>query len=134
MMENTVNVSTLDTLISLYKDDAETLEIITDALETFEKYHQAIYRLEIQRRLYTHGAMGAETYRTVIPDLDSVRTRNHNTLLSEVKLLNRLAEQNRLPPFYDGTVSEERPIRTWVADAVLDFVRQVIDDRVTGGR
>ena len=55
-------------------------------------------------------------------------------MLSGVNLLNRLAKQNNLPPFYDGEVSEEKPIRTWVADAVLEYVRQVIDDRVTGGR
>jgi len=133
-MENKINTDTLNALISIHKDDAEMLEIITGALESFEKYHQAIYKLEIRRRLYAQGAMSAETYRVLIPDLDSVRTRNHNALLSEVNLLNRLAAQHGLPPFYDGPVSEERPIRTHVADAVLFFVRQVIEDRVTGGR
>ena len=60
--------------------------------------------------------------------------QNHNAMLSEVSLLNRLAEENGLPLFYDGEVSAERPIRTWVADAVLAYVRQVIEDRITGGR
>ena len=133
-MENKISTETLNALISLYRDDAEMLEMITDALDTFEKYHQAIYKLEIQRKLYTQGAMSAETYRVLIPELDGIRTRNHNTLLSEVNLLNRLAAQNSLPPFYDGPVSEERPIRTHVADAVLAFVRRVIEERITGGR
>ena len=132
-MENKISTETLNNLISRYKDDTEMLDIITGALDSFEKYHQAIYKLGIQRKLFTQGAMSTETYRVLIPDLDSVRTRNHNALLSDVRLLNRLAEQNGLSPFYDGPVSEERPIRTWVADAVLDFVRQVIKDRITGG-
>ena len=132
-MQNRINTDTLNQLIVRYRDDAEMLKLITDALENFEKYHQAIYRLEVQRRLYAQGAMSAETYRELIPDLDSVRTRNHNALLSDVKLLNRLAEQDGLLPFCEGTVSEEHPFRTWVADAVLAFVRQVIEDRVTGG-
>ena len=103
-------------------------------LADFEKYHQAIYRLEIQRKLYSCGAMDSETYRDLIPRLDSIRTQHHNAMLSEIRLLNRLAEHHGLPPFYEGEVSEAAPVRTWVADAVLDYVRQVINDRVTGGR
>ena len=133
-MAEKVHAEVVSRLIEIYRDDAEAVGIITDALDTFEKYHQAIFRLEIQRKLFTCGAMDPETYRTVIPQLDSVRTRNHNALLSEVRLLNRLAEQNGLPPFYEGEVSEEKPIRTWVADAVLDYVHQIILERVTGGR
>ena len=133
-MAEKINTETLNRLISAHKDDPDLVQIITDALESFEKYHQSIYRLEIMRKLYTCGAMSTETYRELIPELDSIRSGHHNTMLSELKLLNRLAAQDNLPPIYPGEVSEERPIRTWVADAVLDFVRQVIDDRVTGGR
>ena len=133
-MNHEININTLNTLIALHRDDPDTIEIISDALESFEKYHQAIYSLEIRRKLYAQGAISSETYREVVPELDGIRTRRHNVLLSEVNMLNRLAEQAGLPPVYPGEVSEERPIRTWVADAVLDYVRQVIDDRVTGGR
>ncbi len=133
-MENKVNPATLNTLISLYRDDAEMLEFIMNALENFESYHQAIYKLELQRKLYAQGAMSADTYRVLIPELDSLRTKKHNVLLSDVKMLNNLAAQHSLPLFYDGDVSEDRPVRTWVADAVLAFIRQVIEDRVTGGR
>ncbi len=129
-----MNCETLDRLIEIYKDETDMIEIIVDALESFEKYHQAIYKLEVRRKLYSYGAMSSETYREIVPELDSVRSRNHDALLSEVNLLNRLAKQNNLPLFYDGEVSKERPIRTWVADAVLEYVRQVIVDRVTGGR
>lgn len=133
-MNEEINTETLKQLIAIHRDDPEMTEIITEALESFEKYHQAIYSLEIRRALYAQGAISSETYREVVPELDGIRTRRHNVLLSEVNMLNRLAEQAGLPPFYPGEVSEERPIRTWVADAVLDYVRQVIDDRVTGGR
>ena len=133
-MNEKVNNDTLNRLISIHRDDPDTIEIITDALDSFEKYHEAIYKLEIKRKLYGNGAMNAETYREVIPDLDSVRTNCHNALLAEVNLLNRLSVQAGLPLFYDGEVSGDRPIRTWVADAILEFVNQMILDRVTGGR
>ena len=129
-----VNVDSLNRLIDTYKDDAEMTGIILDALESFEEYHQAIYSLELQRRLYAHGAIDADTYREKVSAMDQVRSFRHNTVLSNIRLLNRLADQEHIPPFYDGTVSEDHPYRTEVADAVLSFVRGVIADRVTGGR
>ena len=132
--DTAIHPETIDRLISIYQDNSEMLEIILDALDSFEKYHQSIYKLEIRRKLFARGAMSSEAYRSTIPELDSIRSKNHNAMLSEVNLLNRLAGQNDLPLFYDGEVSGERPIRTWVADAVLEYVQQVIDDRVTGGR
>ena len=131
---NSVHAETVDLLISVYHDDPEMIGIITDALESFEKYHQAIYTLEIRRKLFARGAMSSEAYREAVSELDNVRTKRHNNVLSEVSLLNRLAKENGLPLFYDGEVSTDRPIRTWVADAVLEYVRQIIVDRVTGGR
>lgn len=133
-MAEKVNSDVISRLIAIHKDDPDIIEIIVEALESFEKYHQAIYRLEIRRKLYACGAMSAETYRETVPELDSVRSGNHNALLSEVNLLNRLAKQDGFPPFYEGEVSKELPVRTWVADAVLEYVQQVINDRVTGGR
>ncbi len=129
-----IHPETIDRLMSIYQDDGEMLGVIVDALDSLEKYHQSIYKLEIRRKMFARGAMSSEAYRSMIPELDSVRSKNHNAMLSEVNLLNRLARQNNLPLFYDGEVSEEKPIRTWVADAVLEYVRQVIVDRVTGGR
>ncbi len=133
-MTEKIHPETIHRLLEIERDDAETIELLVTALESFEKYHQAIYRLEIQRKLYSCGAMDSETYRDLIPRLDSIRTQHHNAMLSEVRLLNRLAEQHGLPPFYEGEVSEAAPDRTWVADAVLDYVHQVILGRVTGGR
>ena len=111
-MNEKINTDTLNRLIALHRDDAEMTEIITEALDAFEKYHQSIYALEIRRKLYAQGAMGPDTYRVMVQDLDSVRTRNHNTVLSHVRMLNRLAGQAGLAPFYPGEVSEEVPVRT----------------------
>ena len=126
----TVNTETLNGLIRFFKDDFETLEIITMAFETFESYHQAIYQLEITRRLNACGALDGNGYREQFQAQDATRTRNHNALLAQVNMLNRLADEASLPPFYDGEVSEEKPIRRQVADAILEFVRQVIVERI----
>ena len=128
----TYNSETVKSLLSIYAGDGEMIEIILDALDSFEKYHQAIFSLELRRELHIRGAMDNETYREEIPRLDQIRTTRHNAVISSVKMLNRMAEQNGLRPFYDGIVSEERPYRTQVADSILLFVREIIENRVTG--
>ena len=125
-----VNNNTLNGIIKFFQDDQETLDMIVRALEIFEDYHRAIYALEITRRLYSCGAIDAETYRHDTFERDRTRTVNHNALLGQVTFLNRLAEEAGLPLFYEGVVSEERPYRREVADAILEFVRQVIIDRI----
>lgn len=124
------NMDTVKALLSRHANDREMIELIVDCLESFEKYHQAIYTLEIQRKLYNHGAMDSETYREKIPYLDQIRSAAHNAVISNVRMLNRLAEQAGLRPFYDDLVSEERPYRTELADAIMEFVGAVIDERI----
>ena len=87
-MTEKIHPETIHRLLEIERDDAETIELLVTALESFEKYHQAIYRLEIQRKLYSCGAMDSETYRDLIPRLDSIRTQHHNAMLSEIRLLN----------------------------------------------
>ena len=125
-----VNVETLQKLFIAFRDDQEILEEIESALMTFESYHRAIYELEIKRRLYSGGAVEGDAYREMLTRLDKTRTINHNALLSQVNILNRIAAEGNLPPFYDGTVSEERPFRREVANAVLDYVRRIIVERI----
>lgn len=124
-----VNAETLYQLMAHYKDDQEMMALIADVLTAFEQYHAAIYALEIKRKLYAQGAMDADAYREEIPALDKTRTVRHNALLAQVNLLNRMAGGAGLPPFYDGVVSEDRPYRREVANAVLAFVEQIIRER-----
>jgi hypothetical protein len=61
--------------------------------------------------------------------MDKRRTMCHNSVLSSINILNRLATKENLSPLYDGTVSEERPYRTEVADAVLEYIEDIIKKR-----
>ena len=124
-----LNAETIAKLLSVFRDDRETLEDIEKALMLFEDYHRAIYELEIKKRLYACGAMDSEEYRELIPRLDKTRTYAHNALLTQVNILNRIAAEANLPPVYDGVVSEERPYRREVANAALDYVQGIILNR-----
>lgn len=125
-----LNADTIWRMLQHFRDDQETVETIENALMLFESYHKSVYELEVKKRLYSSGAMEADTYRELIPRLDKTRTYTHNALLTQVNVLNRIAAEASLPPVYEGIVSQERPYRREVANAVLDFVQQIIVNRV----
>ena len=128
-MEHRVNQAALSTLIQQAKDDPELLDYIFTALKSFEEYHNAVMADQFFPIVYSGGGMDGEQYRTKRAELDKRRTTAHNALLANVNLLNRMAAAVGIEPVYDGTVSEERPYRRMVADAVFDYLSVVINNR-----
>ena len=120
-----MNPKALDNLIQACKTDSELLEIIQDALRSFEEYHTAIYSMEIRKQLLA-GTVDALQYQEEIGEMDRRRTSSHNAVISNISLLNRLAEQAGLPPVYEGVISRDQPYRRQIADAVLNYVRDII--------
>ncbi len=119
---------TIDNLIEIYKDDEKVLGIIERSITTFEEYHSEIFKMELWMKIYS-SSVDDGTYKDNVSRLDKLRTVTHNSVLANVNLLNRLAEKNNLPPVYDGIVSEERPYRREVANAVLEYVENIIKKR-----
>lgn len=125
------NCEVLSKLISIYqsKGDDYGLDLICDELETFEEYHSAIYSMETKLKIKSLKSMEREDYQFMVESLDKKRTMLHNRVLIAVNVLNRMAAKEGLEPVYDGIVSEERPYRREVANAVLDYVESVIKSR-----
>ena len=73
--------------------------------------------------------MHADEYKTMVEEMDRRRTRMHNSVLASVNILNRLAASQNLAPVYAGIVSEEKPYRRDVANAVLAYVEEAIKNR-----
>ena len=119
---------TIDNLIEIYKDAEKVLGIIERSITTFEEYHSEIFNMELWMKIYS-SSVDDGTYKDNVSRLDKLRTVTHNSVLANVNLLNRLAEKNNLPPVYDGIVSEERPYRREVANAVLEYVENIIKKR-----
>ena len=51
-----MNYQSLERLIQTFKDDPELLQAIQDALDSFEKYHAAIYSMETRKKILIHSA------------------------------------------------------------------------------
>ena len=129
-MENKINKSSIEQLITRYADDKEMLDIIFDALSDFEEYHRRIYEMETKLKVYSAKCMELEVYRDMRENLDRSRTSQHNIVIMNAGMLNRLAKNKNIPPVYEGTVSEERPYRRELADAVLEYIRDIIKNRL----
>ncbi|MBE6688892.1 MAG: DUF3232 domain-containing protein [Ruminococcaceae bacterium] len=101
-----------------------------DALSGFEEYHRRIYEMEMKLKVYSAKCMEAEVYRDMRETLDRSRTNQHNIVIMDVGMLNRLAKNENILPVYEGVVSEERPYRRELADAVLEYIRDIIKNRL----
>ena len=123
-----MNRASLEEMIRLSKDDQDLMEAIQAAPLSFEEYHTAIYSMETKRKLLT-GTIDAQQFQSEITNMDRIRTSRHNAVLANVNMLNRIAAQYDLPPVYDGIISEQQPYRRQVADAVLEYVREIILER-----
>ncbi len=124
------NHETISRIIECCKNDDDILEMLEQALESFQAYHAAIYKLEVQMKLFSHGGKDRDEYRSSIEELDKTRTINHNAVIANVTILNRIASRYDLPPFYNGVISEEKPYRRDIADAVLEYVETIIRNRI----
>jgi len=80
-------------------------------------------------KIYSFKAMEKEDYQEMVMSLDKQRTMRHNSVITSVNILNRLAQKEGLPLVYNGIVSEERPYRRELADAVLNYIEKVIKNR-----
>lgn len=106
------------------------LEIIQNALLSFENYHNSIYKMETYKQIFTYKNTSKEDYHFKLESLDTSRTLNHNMVIDNVRILNRLCKQNNIPKVYDEIISTKQPYRRYIADAVLNYVENIINKRI----
>lgn len=128
-MQYILNADALEQLIQINNDDKETIDIIYDVIKGFEEYHARIVEMELKLKLYPSGMLECEVYQNMVTELDKRRTMGHDSVLTGVNILNRIAEKQGLELIYKGTVSKNRPYRREVADAVLNYLQKIIENR-----
>lgn len=124
-----LNRDSLNALIRISVSDEDAYDLICGALKSFQEYHAAIYEMETAKTLLSAKGEDPEKYRQSIQSLDRARTVCHNAVLANVNILNRMAENAKLPLVYEGIISEAHPYRREVADAVLNYIRNIVLER-----
>jgi hypothetical protein len=128
-MSNNFSKENLIMLIKSANDDIELLAFLSESLNSFVEYQQAIYQQEIYMMMFSHNNQSKEDYQDKVVQLDKSRTACHNAVIASVNAMNRLAEQRGIPTIYDGIISEDSPYRRQVADTVINFINTIISER-----
>ena len=123
-----INKESIKKLIEINKNDVDTLDFIKSFFDSFIEYHHAVYEDQIFPIIFG-GAIDGEDHRDRRSSLDRTRTICHNSVISNVGILNRMAKNAGLMPIYDGIVSEEKPYRREVANAVFEYIESIINNR-----
>lgn len=109
------NQATLD---YLQKDPDNNELVIAPAIQHFKEYALIVLRFNDQLVAWCNERSGAD-YRVLAENLDHHRTNIHNFCLSDIKILNRLAEKEHQAPF--AVSSKENPDRTDYGQAIVKF-------------
>ena len=124
-----LNKETIKKLIELNKNERDSLDFIKSCIESFEQYHKAVFDDQMFQIIYGGGALDGDEYRERRSSVDRTRTIHHNSIISNVNILNRMANKAGIEPVYNGVVSEERPYRREVANAVFEYIESIINNR-----
>ncbi len=100
-------------------EDSECLDMMEELIESASDYIRRVNVLEIGVMVGKYNKEGDE-YREYIKKFDKQRSNAHNSLISNVKIINRLCRNNNLPLIYQG--NEEDRIE------VAEFAKKVVDE------
>jgi hypothetical protein len=100
-------------------DDRECLDLMEDLISSASDYVRRVNVLEIGVMVGKYNKEGAE-YREYIEKLDKLRSNAHNSVITNVKIINRLCRKNDLSMIYSG--NEEDRIE------VGEFAQQVVEE------
>ena len=124
-----LNAESINKLFAVHKDNPEIIKFLQSALDSFEDYHRAVFDEQMFSALYGNSTMDSEAFREQCMALDRKRIIYHNSVISNVCILNRMAKNAGLPLIYDGIISEDRPYRREVANAVFAYIEKIINNR-----
>lgn len=100
-------------------DDRECLDLMEDLISSASDYVRRVNVLEIGLMVGKYNKDGDE-YKEYIEKLDKLRSNAHNSVITNVKIINRLCRNNNLEPIYSG--NEEDRIE------VAEFAQQVVEE------
>ena len=119
------NQATLD---YLQKDPDNNEPVIVPAREHFKEYALIVLRFNDQLADW-RNEMDGQDYRVLAENLDQHRTNIHNFCLSDIKILNRLAEKKQQVPF--AASSKANPDRTDYGQAIVKYCCERVSKIIT---
>jgi hypothetical protein len=110
----------IDALVNAHEKDYETIGIILDLISAFSAYVKIVNDMENLihiRKLY----MEAEDFRETLSNINSSRTRIHNSIINACKVLNRMAVEAGLPLIFEGNVEVRHEVARFAGELTLEI-------------
>lgn len=115
-----LNQKTLDKIFAT--NDEDYVDIATESINSFNKYTQIVVNFEDD--IAELKKESPDSYRTRMMDLDKKRKIAHDTCLSSVDILNRIAKNENIRPFCDlgANINSAKDVnRSDIADAIFTW-------------
>lgn len=121
------NQKTLDKILAT--NDEDYVDIAKDSINSFNNYTQIVVNFEDDIDELKKDS--PDSYRMRMVELDRKRKIAHDTCLSSVDILNRIAQNEKMQPFCDlgnNIKSAKEVNRTDIADAIFTWSYEHLDN------
>ena len=110
----------VNALLEKIKDDADKTSLVRDMVDSCANYVDTVVNVENAINVYRFRVEDPSELRVMIQRLDQTRRIVHNTVISNVRIVDRLCKINGVEPVFGG-LDEDRL-------AIAEFAKKVVDE------
>lgn len=110
----------VNALLEKIKDDADKTSLVRDMVDSCANYVDTVVNMENAINVYRFRVEDPSELRVMIQRLDQTRRIVHNTVISNVRIVDRLCKINGVEPVFGG-LDEDRL-------AIAEFAKKVVDE------
>lgn len=109
----------INALLEVVKDDADQISLVKNLISSCSHYVDVVVNTENSINIARFKINDPADYREYVQQLDKSRRIAHETVISNVHIVDRLCKLNKVEPIYGG--EDDRL-------AIADFAKQVVDE------
>mgnify|MGYP001383624584 FL=1 len=110
----------INALLEKIKDDPDLVSLVRDMVDSCANYVDTVVNMENAINVYRFRVEDPSELRVMIQRLDQTRRIVHNTVISNVRIVDRLCKINGVEPVFGG-LDEDRL-------AIAEFAKKVVDE------
>jgi len=110
----------INALLKKIKDDPDLVSLVRDMVDSCANYVDTVVNMENAINVYRFRVEDPSELRVMIQRLDQTRRIVHNTVISNVRIVDRLCKINGVEPVFGG-LDEDRL-------AIAEFAKKVVDE------
>jgi len=110
----------INALLEKIKDDPDLVSLVRDMVDSCANYVDTVVNMENMINIYRFRTEDPAEFGIMVQRLDQTRRFVHNSVISNVRIIDRLCKLNNVELVYGGS-DEDRL-------AVAEFAKKVVDE------